>query len=114
MIGTGIGNVTATFDTQGNTMSIPGVISSAGAYTTYSFTKVGTGTLILAGSNTFNSNYNAGGNYGPTIQAGTLQLGNNNALGNPANPINLTGERSTWPALVRPSPRSSTSLPVQR
>ena len=40
--------VTATFDTQGNTMAIPGVVGGAGG-----LTKIGSGTLTLSGKNTY-------------------------------------------------------------
>ncbi|MCX7009971.1 MAG: autotransporter-associated beta strand repeat-containing protein, partial [Kiritimatiellaeota bacterium] len=59
--------VTATFDVQGYTNAIPGLISGAG-----NLTKTGTGTLVLSGANTY-----SGTNQ---IRGGTVQLGANNAL----------------------------------
>ena len=63
--------VSNTIDTQANTLTLSGVIADgngAGA-----FTKVGSGTLVLTGSNTFTG--------GTTISAGILQLGNGGATG---------------------------------
>ena len=55
------GGATATVDTQGNTLAIPGVVSGGGG-----LTKIGTGTLTLSGSN------NYGGS--TTVAAGTLTI----------------------------------------
>ena len=60
--------VTATMDSQNYTATFAGNIAGSG-----SFTKIGTGTVILAGSNSYT---------GITrINAGTLQVGSLNALG---------------------------------
>jgi autotransporter-associated beta strand protein len=60
------GNVT--FNTQANTTSIGGTISGAGA-----LFKSGTGILNLSGANTYTGN--------TSLNAGTIGLGNSNALG---------------------------------
>ena len=70
-------NVTATFDSKGNTMSIAGSIGGAG-----NATKIGTGLLILTSTN----NSYAGNT---TITGGTLQLGDGSA-NNGAVPGNMT------------------------
>jgi len=66
-----------TIDTAGNTLSIAGVISGAGA-----LTKSGAGILALSGNN-------AGFSGGITVAAGTLSLQNDNAAGTGA--ITTTG-----------------------
>lgn len=61
------------FDTRANTVTLSGVIAFNSANT--SFTKLGSGTLILTGNSTNNFN-------GPiTISAGTLQFGNGGTSG---------------------------------
>lgn len=57
-----------TIDTGANTLTLSGVVSGAG-----SIAKVGSGTLVLNGANTY-----AGGT---SLTAGTLRAGNNAALG---------------------------------
>jgi len=69
----------ATVDTNGQTVTLSGAISSIGtpstvSATTAAFSKIGAGTLILSGSNTFT------GNTGVTV--GTLDLSNGQALQN--------------------------------
>ena len=72
---------TATFDTQGNQISVAGIISGSGA-----MTKAGTGTLILSNSNTYT---------GVTkISSGTLQLGNGSALAGSTVDLSGTGKLS--------------------
>ena len=61
-------NANPTFDTGANADGISGVISGSGA-----FTKIGSGTLILAGANTY-----AGGTF---LDEGTLGILSNGALG---------------------------------
>lgn len=60
-----------TFDSNGNTFTLSGVISDGG--NAFGITKVGTGTLILSGVNTFTGI--------PTITAGTLSISAQNNLG---------------------------------
>jgi outer membrane autotransporter protein len=57
-----------TFDTLANTATLSGTINGPGA-----LIKIGTGTLILTGDNTYSG--------GTTINAGTLQLGNGGTTG---------------------------------
>ena len=73
------GGFTATIDTQGNMMTIPGVISGAG-----SLAEIGSGTLILTASNIYTG--------GTTIGGGILNVNSDAALGAvPAAPVtNLT------------------------
>ncbi len=61
-------SATGTFDTNGNTLVIGGLISGSGGLAV-----VGSGTLVLTNSETFTG--------GTTIGAGTLQLGNGSATG---------------------------------
>ncbi|WP_313670916.1 autotransporter-associated beta strand repeat-containing protein [Sandarakinorhabdus sp.] len=61
-------NGTSTMNTQGFTFTLNGVIDGAGA-----LAKIGTGTLVLNGANTY-----AGGT---ALNAGTIRVGNNSALG---------------------------------
>ena len=63
-----ITNANGTIDTQGFTSTVSQGISGAGA-----LTKAGSGTLVLAGDNTYQG--------GTTIAAGTLQLGNGGTSG---------------------------------
>ena len=72
LIGSG---ATATFDTDGNTLTIGGAISGPG-----DLTKVGSGTLVLYGANTYTGS--------TTIAAGTLLLDFSQAGVAPANIIN--------------------------
>ena len=65
--------VTGIFDTQGNTISVPGTISTYGSYPGIGITKIGTGILILSGSNSYASQY--------TVSTGTLGVANDNGLG---------------------------------
>jgi autotransporter-associated beta strand protein len=61
--------VVFTFDTQANSTILSGVISGSGS----GITKIGSGTLILSGSNTYSGNTN--------VSAGMLQLGNGGTSG---------------------------------
>ena len=61
-------NVTAQFDSNGNTFTIAGNINGAG-----NLTKIGPGTLALTGANTYTGT--------STINAGTLNAATTNALG---------------------------------
>ena len=65
-----IGGV-ATFDTQGNTMTIASAITNV--IMPAGIAKTGSGTLILTGNNAYTG--------GTTINGGTLSLGNANAIG---------------------------------
>ena len=62
------GGVTATIDTNGYNMSIPGVIGGSGA-----LTKLGVGTLTLSGSNSYTG--------GTTINEGTVKIVSDLGLG---------------------------------
>jgi outer membrane autotransporter protein len=57
-----------TIDTGANTLTLGGVISGAG-----SISKIGAGTLVLNGANTFSG--------GTALNAGTISVGSNTALG---------------------------------
>ncbi len=61
---------TATFDTNGNNMTIGGIVNGSGG----NLAKVGNGILTLNGNNSYSGT--------TSISTGTLQLGNTNALGN--------------------------------
>lgn len=63
-------------DTNGQNVSLAGVISSTGTASTatIAMSKIGTGTLTLSGANTFNGN--------TTVTGGTLNLSNGTALAN--------------------------------
>ena len=63
---------TATFDTQGNTLTLPGLISESGA--SGSLAVIGTGTVILTNANTYTGT--------TTITSATLQLDNGGSNGN--------------------------------
>ena len=63
----------------GDSAEMSGIISNSGAAA--SLTKVGTGTLILSGTNTYSGT--------TTLTAGTLGLGNNSAVG--TGPLSLGG-----------------------
>jgi autotransporter-associated beta strand protein len=79
--------VTTTLDNQGNTVTLSGVISGTGS----NLTEIGTGTLVLSGSNTYTG--------ATTVSAGTLQLGaggtsgsvSGNIVNNAALTLNLSG-----------------------
>jgi len=58
-----LGSGGGTFDTDGNSNTLTGLISGTG-----SLTKVGTGILVLTGQNTYTG--------GTTVSAGSLQIGN--------------------------------------
>ena len=68
----------SSLDTQGNTVPIAGNISGAGA-----LTKLGSGTLVLEGTNSFNG--------GLTIDAGTVQANTDAELGATGVPVTLAG-----------------------
>ncbi len=61
-------NGTSTLNTQGFTLTLNGVIGGTGT-----LSKIGTGTLELNGDNTYSG--------GTSLTAGTIRVGNNNALG---------------------------------
>ncbi len=61
-------NGTSTMNTQGFTLALNGVIGGTGT-----LAKIGTGTLELNGDNTYSG--------GTSLTAGTIRVGNNNALG---------------------------------
>lgn len=81
----GITNANGTIDTQGFTSTVSQGISGVGA-----LTKTGSGTLVLAGDNTYQG--------GTTVAAGTLQLGtggtSGSILGNVVDNGTLTFNRS--------------------
>ncbi len=68
---------TATFDTQGTTLTLPGLISES--FPTGSLAVIGTGTLILTNANTYSGT--------TTITSATLQLDNGGSTGYVAGPI---------------------------
>jgi fibronectin-binding autotransporter adhesin len=67
------GSDTLTVGSDNTSTSFSGLISNAASGRTLALTKVGAGTLVLSGNNTFTG--------GVTINAGTLQLANSTALG---------------------------------
>ncbi|HJT81487.1 MAG TPA: autotransporter-associated beta strand repeat-containing protein [Chthoniobacterales bacterium] len=69
---------TATFDSNGNTFTIQGIINGAGA-----LAKSGTGTVTLSGANTYNG--------GTTINLGTLSIGSTAQLGASGTGITFNG-----------------------
>jgi outer membrane autotransporter protein len=74
---------TGTFDTNGNNLLISGTIFDTGgeSFTPGTVVKIGAGTLTLAGSNTYLG--------GTNINAGTIQVTNNNSVG--AGAVSLSG-----------------------
>ena len=75
-------STTATFDTQGYTLTIGGVISGSGG-----LAKAGSGTLVLCGSNTYTG--------GTTVAAGTLKLDFSQTGAPTANIINNPSDSSS-------------------
>ncbi len=73
-------NSNPTVTVQASTLTIGGIISNG---TGNSFTKAGTGTLVLAASNAYTGN--------TTVTGGILKLGNLNALGSGAGATNISG-----------------------
>ena len=90
--------VTATVDTQGNTMTVPGVISGSGG-----LNKIGTGTLTLSGSNSYSGN--------TTVSNGTLSLGNGNALAGSTLDYNNYGGSLSFDGLTSTKPRRLAGQP---
>ncbi len=80
-------NVTGTFNTQGFTTTINGVISGPG-----NLNKTGSGTLILANANTFTGI--------TSISQGTLELANGSALQNSTVNINVNNGLQISPAVA--------------
>lgn len=72
----------ATFDTNGNSLTIQGVISSTGSLTVSSST--GSGTLILSGNNTYSGGTQVG-------TSSTLSIGADANLGNTSGGLTLNG-----------------------
>jgi fibronectin-binding autotransporter adhesin len=68
---------TATFDTQGKTLTLPGLISESSP--SGSLAVIGTGTVILTGANTYSGT--------TTITSATLQLDNGGSAGYVGGPI---------------------------
>ena len=68
--------------TTGGTATINSVVAGVSG-----LTKGGAGTLVLGGANTFTG--------GVTVSQGTLQIGSDSALGDPANDVSMTGTLKT-------------------
>ena len=68
-----------TTNASGGTFTLPNNIAVSGL----ALAKLGTGSLLLSGSNTFTGS--------TTLYAGTLQLGSATALGDGGNPTNISG-----------------------
>jgi autotransporter-associated beta strand protein len=76
-----LGAANRTITVTANTLTLSGVISESSG--NRRLTKAGEGTLTLSGNNTYSG--------GTTVNAGTLKLNHNNALGNTAGVLTIDG-----------------------
>ncbi len=90
---------TATFDTNGNTVTLSGQITAAGG-----IKKVGTGTLILTAGNFYSG--------GTTISAGVVFVSANNNLGDSSGGVTLNGGALQFGASFNLSSSRAISLGV--
>lgn len=88
------GGLTTTVDDAGQTLTLSGAISGAGA----GLVKIGDGTLLLTGTNTYDGT--------TSVSAGTLQIGSGGTTGSVAGPIavseTLRFDRSDSVTLAQP------------
>jgi fibronectin-binding autotransporter adhesin len=85
----------ATFTLGANTLTIPGVITSANTGTALQTTAGDTGVLVLSGNNTFASGATIKFNAGNGVAGGIIRLTNSNALGsNPITVLNTGGNNA--------------------
>jgi autotransporter-associated beta strand protein len=94
-------STTATFDTQGNTLTIGGMISGQGG-----LAKTGTGDLVLSGPDTYSG--------GTDVESGKLILASSDALLEGSSlTVGANGEsifRGSLPRTAAPVPESGTLL----